>query len=76
MENRENAIATQEQKQPRWTQEQIDAIKNTVAHDANESELTMFLSIANETGLDPFMHEIWFVNMDGRNTIITGKNEQ
>ena len=70
MENRELATTNGS----RWTAEQIDAIKKTVALNANDSELTMFLSLASKYDLDPFAHEIWFVNIRGRNTIITGRD--
>ena len=73
MEN-ENAIATTEQKQERWTLAQIDAIKKLIAPNATPEELTAYLSLAAKYDLDPFAHEIWFVNMDGRNTIITSRD--
>ena len=73
MEN-ENTIATTEQKQEKWTPAQIDAIKKLVAPNATPEELTAYLSLAAKYDLDPFAHEIWFVNMDGRNTIITSRD--
>lgn len=71
MENRE--LATVEQKQE-WTQEQIEAIRNTVAVGANNSELIMFLSLAKKYDLDPFAKEIWCVQMGGKITIIAGRD--
>lgn len=71
MENRE--LATVEQKQE-WTKEQIDAIRNTVAVGANNSELIMFLSLAKKYDLDPFAKEIWCVQMGGKMTIIAGRD--
>ena len=73
MEN-ENAIVTTEQKQERWTPAQIDAIKKLIAPNATPAELTAYLSLAAKYDLDPFAREIWFVNMRGRNTIITGRD--
>ena len=73
MEN-ESAIATTEQKQEKWTPAQIDAIKKLVAPNATPAEFTAYLSLAAKYDLDPFAHEIWFVNMEGRNTIITGRD--
>ena len=72
MEN-ENAIATTEQQQ-KWTPEQIDAIKKLIAPNATPEELTAYLSLAAKYDLDPFAREIWFINMRGRNTIITGRD--
>lgn len=57
-----------------WTQEEIDTIKNTVAIGANDSELKMYLALASKYDLDPFAREIWFVQMRGRNSIITGRD--
>ena len=57
-----------------WTLEQIQTIKNTVAIGANDSELSMFLSIASKYELDPFLREIWFANMGNRNVIMTGRD--
>ena len=74
MENREVTIATIEDIKKAWSQEQIDTIRKTVAVNATPEELNMFLSLAYSYQLDPFAHEIWFVNMEGRNTIITGRD--
>ena len=71
MENRENTAVAPRQ---RWTDEQIHTIRNTVAEGATNSELEMFLSLASRYELDPFAKEIWFVQMRGRNTIITGRD--
>ena len=74
MENRELVPQTPQDPTTMWTPEQVDTIKKTVAIGANDSELKMFLSIAGTYGLDPFLHEIWFVQMRGRNTIITSRD--
>ena len=73
MENREIVPQTPQDPATMWTPEQVDTIRKTVAIGANDSELKMFLSIAGTYGLDPFLHEIWFMQMRGRNTIITGR---
>ena len=39
----------------------VDTIKNTVAKNATDSELYMFLKLANEYDLDVFKKEIWFI---------------
>ena len=71
MENRELAV---QDPSTAWTPEQVDTIRNTVAYGANDSELKMFLTLAAKYELDPFAKEIWFVQMRGRNTIITGRD--
>ena len=71
MENKELAIKKPEEI---WTSEQINAIRNTVAHGADDSELQMYLALAAKYDLDPFAKEIWFVQMKGRNTILTGRD--
>jgi phage recombination protein Bet len=43
------------------TQEQIDLVKRTVAKEATNDELQMFLYLAQKYGLDPFKKEIWFI---------------
>ncbi len=57
-----------------WTPDQIDTIRRTVAKDANNDELRMFLSLAASYGLNPLAHEIWFMTMKGRPTIITARD--
>jgi phage recombination protein Bet len=42
-------------------QSQQDLVKRTVAKDATDDELSMFLAIAGKYGLDPFTKEIWFI---------------
>ena len=71
MESKEIAIRKPEEI---WTSEQINAIRNTVAQGADDSELQMFLALATKYDLDPFAKEIWFVQMKGRNSIITGRD--
>lgn len=44
-----------------YNQEQIELIKNTIAKGATNDELTMFTTIAQKYGLDPFLKEIWFI---------------
>lgn len=42
-------------------EEAVQAMRNTVAKDATDAELHMFLSVAARYGLDPFAKEIWFI---------------
>ena len=46
-----------------YPSEMVDTIKATVAKGATDEELIMFLSIANQYHLNPFMKEIWFTKM-------------
>ncbi len=74
-ENTAEITITQQTHEPhKWTDEEINTIKNTVAKDATDEELKMFLSLASAHGLNPFQHEIWFVKMGDKNTIITARD--
>lgn len=73
MENEKNA-ALVVRPEDIWTPDEIDTIKKTVAKDANNEELKMFLSLAAGYGLNPLAHEIWFTLMRGRPTIITARD--
>ena len=74
-ENSPEITITQQTHEPhKWTDEEINTIKNTVAKDATDEELKMFLSLASAHGLNPFQHEIWFVKMGDKNTIITARD--
>lgn len=55
-----------------WTPEQVELVKKTVALDASDSELALFLTVAKRSGLDPFTRQIHFVKRGGRVTIQTG----
>lgn len=57
-----------------WTPQQVEAIKRTVAIQATDEELIMFLYLAKKTGLDPFANEIWFIQVNGKNRILTGRD--
>ena len=58
----------------RLTPSEKPALLTLIAPNANDDELKMFLSLSAKYSLDPFAHEIWFVNMQGRNTIITARD--
>jgi phage recombination protein Bet len=53
-----------------WTQEQKELIKKTVATDATDAELAMFLHIAAKAGLDPLQKQIHFTKRNGKVTVI------
>ena len=58
-----------------YDEEMVEAVKNTVARDATDSELFMLFQVANGYGLDPFMGEIFFVKTkDGRSSLMTGRD--
>lgn len=44
--------------QQQWSAAQIDLIKRTVAADCNPSEFDLFVTVARNTGLDPFRKQI------------------
>lgn len=58
----------------KYDEEMIQAITDTVAQKANRSELIMFLTYAQNYGLDPFRREIWFTKIDGKPTVMTGRD--
>lgn len=51
--------------------DKIDTIKQTVARNATDAQLEMFLTLADKYQLDPFLKEIWFVPNVG---IVTGRD--
>jgi len=57
-----------------WSDKEIETIKSTVAKGASDTELSMFLHISQTYGLDPFLKEIWFINMKGAPVIFTSRD--
>jgi phage recombination protein Bet len=55
-----------------FTKDQRDLIKRTVAPDATDDELAMFLHVAAKSGLDPLQRQIWFVKRGGKVTTQAG----
>jgi len=52
----------------------LETIKQTVAKDATDAELSMFLTLAGKYQLDPFARQIYFMKTGGKPTIITGRD--
>jgi phage recombination protein Bet len=50
-----------------YAREQIELIKQTVAHGATDAELDLFLELAARYELDPFAGHIWCARMAGKN---------
>jgi phage recombination protein Bet len=71
MESNVTALATRAPA-PEWNEEQRALIKRTVAPDATNDELAMFLHVAAKAGLDPLQKQVWFVKRSGRVTIQAG----
>lgn len=58
-----------------YDEEMVEAVKNTVAKEATDSELFMFLSVASQYGLDPFLGEIYFVKTkEGKSSLMSGRD--
>ena len=59
----------------KWTDEQIETMRKTVAEKATPAEFAYFMNVAAATGLNPFLREIYFMKTDkGQTAIITGRD--
>ncbi|MBQ8692031.1 MAG: phage recombination protein Bet [Synergistaceae bacterium] len=65
-----NVLQVQPVQQGVYQREEIETIKRTVAKDATDDELRMFLHLANSYGLDPFARDIWFIKDGNSRPII------
>ncbi len=68
----DTAVATRESALSKFTDEELDLIKQTVAKDATDEELSLFLYTAKARGLNPLTRQIHFVKRGGQGTIQTG----
>jgi len=65
-------IAKRETALEKFTKEELNLIKQTVAKDATNEELSLFLYTAGLRGLNPLTRQIHFVKRGGQGTIQTG----
>lgn len=68
----ENALASIQSTAaaPFFTPEQLETIKRTVAKGATNDELNMFIHIAQQYQLDPFVKDLWFIKMGQQQPVI------
>lgn len=58
----------------KYDTEQVSLIKQTVAKNATDAELKMFIEFCKSTGLNPFKKELWFIKTDKGVQMMTGIN--
>jgi phage recombination protein Bet len=58
-----------------YDEDMVAAVKNTVAREATDAELFMFLNVCNKYDLDPFLGEIYFVKTkEGKSSLMSGRD--
>jgi recombinational DNA repair protein RecT len=56
------------------SKEQIQVLKDSVAKETTDTELTYFLNVALAQNLDPFRKEVWSIKYGGKLTVQTGRD--
>jgi len=65
-------LAPQKYTVRKYSEEEINLIKNTLAVGATDSELRLFLTVCRNKQLDPFSNQVFFIKRADKGTIQTG----
>jgi hypothetical protein len=69
MQENKEVVVAQSQAMQAFSRDEIETIKKTVAKEATDTELKLFLYQCKRTGLDPFSRQIYFLKMGGKASI-------
>lgn len=70
MKKEQQLVQVQQSAISQFSQTDIDIIKNSVAKNCTDPELKYFLAVAQTSGLNPFLKEIWCYKDNTNNIII------